>query len=376
MTLRQPLSGKRHATIVSAHAPSMTNRDEVKDVLWWSGFCDFCSTPERQTRPPPGLQFQSGHKPPNMGRRNRNWRSREVQQQSHPLLSKCAGLTNTVVCLPTRRKTSWMYPHSKHWHLVDCHSAKKRQTRCQSDKHYVWYRLVDMSQACFQQTQPAHSACTTTTRQESAKEIGCLQAETKQQEASIRQWYLQLLRCTGTQFRRCRWELDSLQRHRSLFSNGFPRTSISQTPGLVCYEWQRNPGTPWRETPKNTAYLSDTSSVSNKITYSNIWKTVQTRLRDMQDSWLSKQANEIQFYADRKDMKKCLMHLRQYMVPRAQKPPHFLVQMELVFSLTRKLTWKDVLDILMVYLIGHRLSVMKLSTEYHRWNVIRCLMSS
>ena len=31
MTLRLPLSGKRHATIVSAYAPTMTNHDEVKD---------------------------------------------------------------------------------------------------------------------------------------------------------------------------------------------------------------------------------------------------------------------------------------------------------------------------------------------------------
>ena len=33
MTLRLPLSGKRHATIASAYAPTMTNPDEVKDVL-------------------------------------------------------------------------------------------------------------------------------------------------------------------------------------------------------------------------------------------------------------------------------------------------------------------------------------------------------
>ena len=38
---------------------------------------------------------------------------------------------------------------------------------------------------------------------------------------------------------------------------------------------------------KHKAYLSDTSSVSNKAVYSTIRKTVQTRLRDMQDSWLS-----------------------------------------------------------------------------------------
>ena len=55
---------------------------------------------------------------------------------------------------------------------------------------------------------------------------------------------------------------------------------------------------------KHKAYLSDTSSVFNKATYSNICKTVQTRLRDMQDSWLSSKAGEIQSFADRKDMKK------------------------------------------------------------------------
>ena len=33
-------------------------------------------------------------------------------------------------------------------------------------------------------------------------------------------------------------------------------------------------------------------------------KTVQTKLRDRQDSWLSKKADEIQSFADRKDMKK------------------------------------------------------------------------
>ena len=55
---------------------------------------------------------------------------------------------------------------------------------------------------------------------------------------------------------------------------------------------------------KHKAYLSDTNSVSNKAAYSNICKTVQTRLRDMQDFWLSNKADEIQSFADRKDMKK------------------------------------------------------------------------
>ena len=42
------------------------------------------------------------------------------------------------------------------------------------------------------------------------------------------------------------------------------------------------------------AYQDDTSSVSKKTTYSNICKTVQNMLRDMQVSWLSKKAEAIQ----------------------------------------------------------------------------------
>ena len=38
------------------------------------------------------------------------------------------------------------------------------------------------------------------------------------------------------------------------------------------------------------------------------------------------------------------MHSRKYMVPRAQVPPHSLVQMKLVFWLTKKLSWKDGLN--------------------------------
>ena len=55
---------------------------------------------------------------------------------------------------------------------------------------------------------------------------------------------------------------------------------------------------------KHKAYLRNTSSVSSKTAYSNICKTVQTRLRDMQDSWLRKKADEIQSFADRKNMEK------------------------------------------------------------------------
>ena len=40
------------------------------------------------------------------------------------------------------------------------------------------------------------------------------------------------------------------------------------------------------------AHQDDTSSVSKKAAYSNICKTVQTKLRDMQDSWLRKKTEK------------------------------------------------------------------------------------
>ena len=61
----------------------------------------------------------------------------------------------------------------------------------------------------------------------------------------------------------------------------------------------------------------------------------------MQDSWLSKTAGEMQlcsFFADRNYMKKFYDALQTVSVLRAQEPPHFLVQVELVFWLTKKLS--------------------------------------
>ena len=74
--------------------------------------------------------------------------------------------------------------------------------------------------------------------------------------------------------------------NRLLFSNGFPRTSKHQ-------DWfdendKEIQGLLEEKHKKHKAYLRNTSSVSSKTAYSNICQTVQTRLRDMQESWLSK----------------------------------------------------------------------------------------
>ena len=106
--------------------------------------------------------------------------------------------------------------------------------------------------------------------------------------------------------------------HR-LFTNGTPKdwTTFIQTPRLVWWEWRRHPGLLEEKHQKHKTYLIDTSSVPNKAGYLDICKTVQTRLRDMQDSWLTSKADEIQSFADRKDMKKRLDALKTVYGPQS-----------------------------------------------------------
>ena len=83
----------------------------------------------------------------------------------------------------------------------------------------------------------------------------------------------------------------------------------SETPSTLQQDWfdendEEIQGLLEEKRQKHKTYVSDTSSVSNKAAYSNICKTVLTGLRDMQDSWLSSKVDEIQSFADRKDMKK------------------------------------------------------------------------
>ena len=187
MTLRLPLSGIRHATIVTADAPTMTNPNEVKDKFY-NDLDSVISAAPRTDK----LIFL-GDFNARVGIDHQTWEGvigsegvGKCNSNGLLLLRKCAEhellITNKVFRLPTRRKTSWMHPHSKHWHFIDNIIVRRKDTQDVRVTKTVRCRLLDRSQACFQQTQPAHSACTTTTRKEDAKEIGCLQAETRQQE--------------------------------------------------------------------------------------------------------------------------------------------------------------------------------------------------
>ena len=124
MTLRLPLSGKRHATIVSAYAPTMTNPDEVKDKI----YDDLDSVISAISRTDKFMLL--GNFNARVGTDHQTCEGvigtegiGKCNSNGLLLLKKCAEhellITNTVFSLLTRNKTSWMHPRSKHWHFID-----------------------------------------------------------------------------------------------------------------------------------------------------------------------------------------------------------------------------------------------------------------
>ena len=114
MTLRLLLSGRRHATVVSAYAPTMTNPDEVKDKF----YDDLDSVISADKL------ILLGDFNARMGTDHQTWEGvigfegvGKCNSNGLLLLRKCAEhkllITNTVFRLPTSRKTTWMHPRSK-----------------------------------------------------------------------------------------------------------------------------------------------------------------------------------------------------------------------------------------------------------------------
>ena len=125
MMMRLPFSnGQKFITIVSAYAPTMTNPDEVKvnfyedlnavittvpsaDKLIILG--DFNVRVGNDSTTWEGVTGQYG-----VGNCNSNTLILLQTCTEHGLL-----ITNTVFCLPTHNRISWMHPRSKHWHLIN-----------------------------------------------------------------------------------------------------------------------------------------------------------------------------------------------------------------------------------------------------------------
>lgn len=310
MTMRLPLSrGQKYVTIVSAYAPTMTNPDETKDRFYENLntvitavshadkliiLGDFNARVGRDSVSWEGVIGKHG-----VGNCNSNGLLLLQTCAEHGLL-----ITNTVFNLPTRNRTSWMHPRSKHWHLIDYVIVRKRdrqdvritKTMCGAE---CWtdHRLVVSKLNLRIKPKRRPQGVKTPKRLNISKlkvsDIKQSFADTLEKRldstvlegqdvetawAALRETlYNTAMECLGPASRK----------HKDWFDENC--TEIQQ----LLEEKRR----------AHKAHLDDPKSISKKDTLRIVRSNIQVKLRHMQDSWLSSKVDEIQGFADRNDMK-------------------------------------------------------------------------
>ena len=158
MVMHLPLSDKRQATLISAYAPTMTNSDGTKDKFYEELDSLLGSVSKADKLLLLGdfnARVGSDHQawPDIIGKHGIG----NCNSNGHLLLQTCSThklvITNTLFQLASRKKSTWMHPRSKHWHMLDyviTRQADKRDIRvtkamcgaeCWTNHHLVISKL-------------------------------------------------------------------------------------------------------------------------------------------------------------------------------------------------------------------------------------------
>ncbi|XP_038056050.1 craniofacial development protein 2-like [Patiria miniata] len=134
MKIKLPLWRGRTATLISAYAPTMTNPEEIKDRFYEELDTLISAVPQTEKL------IVLGDFNARVGTDSTTWDwvlgrhgVGKCNCNGLLLLGTCAShdlsITNTMFRLPTRNKTSWMHPRSRHWHLIDFVTVRERDRR-------------------------------------------------------------------------------------------------------------------------------------------------------------------------------------------------------------------------------------------------------
>ena len=131
MTLRIPLAGNTHLTIISAYAPTLSYADEEKEAFYQLLSNTLHATPQSDKL------LLLGDFNARVGSNNSAWPSvlgphgmGKENSNGLLLLTLCSeeglSITNTLFEQPEIHKATWMHPRSKHWHLIDFVITRRR----------------------------------------------------------------------------------------------------------------------------------------------------------------------------------------------------------------------------------------------------------
>ncbi|KAL8621011.1 hypothetical protein ACOMHN_043502 [Nucella lapillus] len=134
MTMRIPLAGNTHLTLISAYAPTMTYPEEEKELVYQVLKNTLHSVPRNDKLLLLGdFNARVGKNsgawpdiigPQGLGRENANGLLLLTLFSEEGLT-----ITNTLFEQPEIHKVTWMHPGSRHWHLIDYIITRRRDIR-------------------------------------------------------------------------------------------------------------------------------------------------------------------------------------------------------------------------------------------------------
>ncbi|XP_078077501.1 LOW QUALITY PROTEIN: uncharacterized protein LOC144499261 [Mustelus asterias] len=274
MTLQLPLQNRNQATLISAYAPLNEQSDEMKDKFYeeLEALLSAVSSTDKlillgdfNARVGCNSAFWSGvvgrH---GVGKCNSNGLLLMKTCAAHALL-----ITKTTFRLPTRNKTCWMHPHSKHWHLIDYVIVRRKDRQdvrvtkamcgadCWTDHRFI---VSKMRLRIRPKRRPQGSKVMKRINVAKLKNSSIASALVEDLETKVADLHL----------------AGSAEDDWEHFRDAVHSSALKML----------GPSTP----AKKNAFTSA--------------RTVQNKLRKMQDAWLSAKADEIQGYADINDLKR------------------------------------------------------------------------
>ena len=322
MTMRLPLCrGRKFITIISAYAPTMTNPDETKDKFYEDLNTVITTVPHADKLVMLGdfnarvgcdsVCWEGVIEKHGVGNCNSNGLLLLQTCAEHGLL-----ITNTVFNLPTRNRTSWMHPRSKHWHLIDYVIVRKRdrqdvrvtKTMCGAEcwtDHRLVVSKLNLHVQPKRRPQGVKAPKRLNINKLKSSDLKQSFSHTLEQRlqstlpkgqdvetvwAALRETvYNTAMECLGP----------STRKHKDWFDENC--TEIKQLLEKKRHVYK--------------SHLDDPKSTTKKDTLRTVRSTIQAKLRQMQDSWLSSRADEIQGFADRNDMKNFYHGLKEVYGP-------------------------------------------------------------
>ena len=303
MTLRIPLSTTKHATFISAYAPTMTNSDEVKEKFYEDLRSILLKVP------PHDNIFLLGDFNARVGSDSTTWPKvlgkhlcGKANSNGLLLLSLCSELklsiTNSHFQLPDRLKGTWRHPRSKHWHTLDYIITRQnyqnhvnithahRGTECWSDHRLVRSKIKIILPKKPRRTKPAIRK---------KLDVGKLECQ-QLQEKFAKEIKRSIDTCVVSDDIEASWKMirDAIY-DTSANSLGFVKRKHQdwfdendETTSLLIQSMHQS----------HLKYMNNKRSKKLKREYYSTKTSVQKQLRHLKDLWWKTKAEELQKAAD------------------------------------------------------------------------------